>query len=98
VLATGQQRQHLAGVLATSGLAQDLAAALGHRIAANNDALFDSHRDVGRLLSSQPRYQLGRGFATADSAFGRRVRLNHVERIAPLVQQLPAAGRRAGQN
>jgi hypothetical protein len=82
MLLASQEVQHVAGMLEVRGFAEDLAAALGDRVAADHDAAIDPLRHVAGLLKGQSGDELRRRFAAADAALGGLMRRNHGENIA----------------
>jgi hypothetical protein len=63
MFAASHQPQHLLSVLAIGGFAQDLPAAFGHRVAADDDAFADRIGDVASLLPGEPGDQFWRRLA-----------------------------------
>src|SRR5262245_16609419 len=100
LLAT-EELQNLSGVLAIGGLAEDLAATLCDRVAADGNSAIHAGGDVGGLLTSEADHQFLRGFAFCGSrtiAFCRIGRRDHREAVAPCSHELATARRAAGED
>ena len=72
---SAQGLEHASRVVFVGRFAQDLAVALDHRVAAQHESFVDLANDVGSLLASRARNQLGRPLVAAQAAlrgFGRR--------------------------
>ena len=90
--------QHRSGVLPIGRLAENLALALGHGVAAEDQSPADPPRHVGRLLIGQPGDKLRGRLAAAHAALGRFGRRLHLERVSGRRQQFAPPRRPAGQD